>query len=79
MGKGNFFQDIITSIFNSSNSDALKKRMLKKAAKDLSKSKYHFYKYSSHEVDISFAKFAVPICFTNSIHYIIFTITFRKL
>lgn len=61
MGKGNFFQDIITSIFNSSNSDALKKRMLKKAAKDLSKSKYHFYKYSSHEVDISFAKFFYEI------------------
>lgn len=61
MGKGNFFQDILTSIFNSSNSEVLKKRMLKKAAKDLSKSKYHFYKYSSHEVDISFAKFFYEI------------------
>ncbi|MCR5764032.1 MAG: DUF5312 family protein [Treponema sp.] len=61
MGKGNFFQDILASIFNSSNSEVLKRRMLKKAAKDLSKSKYHFYKYGSHEVDVSFAKFFYEI------------------
>lgn len=61
MGKGNFFQDILTSIFNSNNSEVLKRRMLKKAAKDLSKSKYHFYRYGSHEVDPSFAKFFYEI------------------
>mgnify|MGYP002622196850 CR=1 FL=1 len=61
MGKGNIFQDILTSIFNSNSSEVLKKRMLKKAAKDLSKTKYHFYKYSANEVDVSFAKFFYEI------------------
>ena len=61
MAKGNFFQDLITSIFNSNNSEVLKRRMLKKAAKDLSKSKYHFYRYGANEVDVSFAKFFYEI------------------
>lgn len=57
MAKGNIFQNLFGSLFNSNDPDAVKRRMLKSIAKDLSKSKYHFYKNSSHEIDPSFPKF----------------------
>ncbi|MBO4319880.1 MAG: hypothetical protein J5857_05370, partial [Treponema sp.] len=52
----NFFQNIISSIFGSNDPEVQKKKQLKNIAKDLSKSKYHFYKYNGNLVDPSFAK-----------------------
>lgn len=57
----NFFQNIISSIFGSNDPEVQKKKQLKNIAKDLSKSKYHFYKYSVNQVDPSFAKFIYEI------------------
>ncbi|MBR7079266.1 MAG: hypothetical protein IKI40_01955 [Treponema sp.] len=57
----NFFQNIISSIFGSNDPEVLKKKQLKNIAKDLSKSKYHFYKYNVNQVDPSFAKFIYDI------------------
>lgn len=62
MGNGsNFFQNLISSLFGSNDPEALKKKQLKNIAKDLSKSKYHFYKYNGNLVDPSFAKFFYDI------------------
>lgn len=61
MAKGNFFSNLFASIFGGKDPAATKKRMLKNIAKDLSKSKFHFYKYSSHEVDPAFAKYFFEI------------------
>lgn len=59
--KRNFFQDLISSIFGGGDPEAVKKRMLKNIAKNLQKSKFHFYKPSSHEVDATLAKFFYDI------------------
>lgn len=61
MAKGNIFQNLFGSLFNSNDPEAVKRRILKNIAKDLSKSKYHFYKNSSHEIDPSFPKFFYEI------------------
>ena len=52
----NFFQNLISSIFGSNDPEVVKRKQLKNIAKDLSKSKYHFYKYNGNIVDPSFAK-----------------------
>ncbi len=53
----NLFQNLISSLFGGSDPEAIKRKALKNIAKELSKTKYHFYKAGSHEVDPSFAKF----------------------
>lgn len=42
--KGNFFTKLFSSLFSSNDPEANKKKKLKAIAKDLSKTKYHFYK-----------------------------------
>ena len=61
MAKGNFIQNILASVLGGNDANAVKKRMLKKIAKDLSKTKFHFYKPGSHEIDASMAKFFYEI------------------
>ena len=61
MASGNFFQTILSSFFSGGDDNAIKRKMLKRIAKNLSKTKYHFYKYSSHEADPSMAKFFYEI------------------
>ena len=46
----NFFTKLFESLFGSNDPEVEKKRRLKSIAKDLSKSKYHFYKASSDEI-----------------------------
>lgn len=58
---GNFFQNLIDSLFGGNDPEAAKKRQLKSIWKTLSKSKYHFYKNSAHEVDPAFAKYFYEI------------------
>ncbi len=57
MGKGNFISQIIKSVFSSSDPEASKRKALKNIAKNLQKGKYHYFKYSSHEVEPAVAKF----------------------
>lgn len=61
MGNRNFFKDLLNSFFGGNSPEAAKKRALKNIAKNLSKTKYHFYKTSSNEIDPSFAKFFYEI------------------
>ncbi|MBP5158343.1 MAG: hypothetical protein ILP18_10800 [Treponema sp.] len=61
MASANFFQNVLSSLFGGGDDNAIKRKMLKRIAKNLSKSKYHFYKPSSHEVDPTFAKFFYEI------------------
>ncbi len=56
MASGNLFQNLLSSLF-SSDDNAIKRKMLKRIAKNLSKTKYHFLRASAHEVDPSMAKF----------------------
>lgn len=57
----NFFQRLISMIFGNSDPEAEKKRLLKAIAKDLSHSKYKFYKFSSDEALPQLAKFFYEI------------------
>jgi len=57
----NFFQALISSIFGGNDPDAVKRRLLKSIAKSLSRTKFHFYKISSKEVEPAFAKFFYDI------------------
>lgn len=52
--EGNFFTKLFSSLFSSNDPEAKKKKKLKAIAKDLSKTKYHFYK--NEEVLPSMAK-----------------------
>ena len=61
MAKENFFLNLFASIFGSKDPEAAKKRLLKNISKTLSKSKFHFYKFASHEIDPSFAKYFYEI------------------
>lgn len=61
MATGNFFQTLISSILGGGDADAVKRKMLRKTAKNLSKTKFHFYRYNSHEADASLAKFFYEI------------------
>ena len=59
---GGFFQNLLASLFASSNPEAEKKRKLKSLAKTISKTKYHsFYKPSSFELTESFGKLMYDI------------------
>jgi hypothetical protein len=58
---GNFFQNLFSSLFNSSDPEAEKKRKLKNIAKRLSNTHYHFYKAGNNEVLPAFAKFFYDI------------------
>lgn len=54
---GGFFQNLLASLFKSSNPEADKKRKLKNIAKAFSKTKFHmFYKPNTLEVTSAFAK-----------------------
>ena len=60
--KVNFFANLFSSLFKSSNPEAEKKRKLRNISKALSKSKYHaYYKPSSNEVMPPFAKLLYDI------------------
>ncbi len=61
MASGNFFQNMLASLFGGGDDNAIKRKMLKRIAKNLSKTKYHFYKPSNHEIDPTFAKFFYEI------------------
>lgn len=61
MGDSNFFSKLFESLFASNDPEAQKKRMLKSIARDLSKTKFHFYKASSHEVLPALGKFFYEI------------------
>ncbi len=61
MADSNFFSKLFGSLFSSSDPEAQKKRLLKSIAKDLSKTKYHFYKASSHEVLPALGKYFYDI------------------
>ena len=61
MGKGNFFSKLVGSIFGGMDPEVAKRKALKNIAKTLSKTKHHFYKPSSNEVDSSLAKFFYEI------------------
>ncbi|MBP5465609.1 MAG: hypothetical protein J6Y13_10610, partial [Treponema sp.] len=61
MASGNFFQSMFASLFSGGDDNAIKRKMLKRIAKNLSKTKYHFYRPSNHEVDPTFAKFFYEI------------------
>ena len=52
----NFFTRIFGSLFGGNDPDAEKKRMLKFVAKNISKSKFKYYKPSSKQVETSFVK-----------------------
>ena len=52
----NFFTRIFGSLFGGNGPDAEKKRMLKFVAKNISKSKFKYYKPSSKQVETSFVK-----------------------
>ena len=59
----NFFQKIISMFFGNSDPEAEKKRLLKGIAKDLSHSKYKFYKFSTDE---ALPQLASSCCFSES-------------
>lgn len=53
---GSFFQRLLDSFFKKSDPEVEKKRIMKIIAKELSKTKYKFYKYGTDEVLPAFAK-----------------------
>ena len=57
----NFFQALLSSIFGGNDPDAVKRKLLKSIAKSLSRTKFHFYKINSKEVEPAFAKFFYDI------------------
>ena len=61
MAKENFLSKLLSSIFGGIDPEAAKKKALKNIAKTLSKTKHHFYKASSNEVDANLAKFFYEI------------------
>ena len=56
-----FFERIFASLFGGGDADSEKRRLLKTISKDLSKSKFHFYKSGSHEIEPAMAKFFYEI------------------
>jgi hypothetical protein len=61
MSSGNLLKSLFGSFFGGADPEAAKKKALKNIAKSLSKTKYRFYKSSSHEVEPAFAKFFYEI------------------
>ncbi len=57
----NFLSNIFSSLFGGNDPDSQRKRILKNIAKNLSKTKYHFYKPSAHEAEPGLAKFFFEI------------------
>ena len=57
----NFFSNLISQLFGGNTAEAIKKKQLKSIAKDLSKTKFHFYKYNTNTADPSMAKFFYEI------------------
>lgn len=53
---GGFFQRLLAGFFKNSDPEMEKKRIMKLIAKELSKTKYKFYKYNTDEVLPAFAK-----------------------
>lgn len=58
---GSFFSNLLSAILGSNDPEAQKKRSLKNIAKSLQKTKYRFYKSSSHEAEPALAKFFYEI------------------
>src|SRR5574344_1028247 len=52
-----FFQHLFSSLFKSNDPEAEKKRLLKSIAKDLSKTRFKFYKAGTEDILPSFGKF----------------------
>ena len=61
MSKENFFLKLFNSIFGGNDPEAIKKKQLKNISKNLMRTKYKFYRFTSHEVDPSLAKFLYEI------------------
>jgi hypothetical protein len=62
MAKGlGFFQQLFASLFGGNDPEAEKKRLLRSISKELSKTKYHFYKYGSNEVEPALPKYVYEI------------------
>jgi hypothetical protein len=61
----NFFQRLISMFLGNSDPEAEKKRLLKSIAKELSRSKYKFYKFSSDEALPQLAKLFYDIYVLN--------------
>ncbi len=62
MAKGsNFFHNLLSSIMGGNDPEATKKRMLKNIDKELSRTKFHFYKSGKHEAEPQLAKFFYDI------------------
>ncbi len=57
----NFFQKLFASLFGSNDPDAEKKRTLKLIAKNVSKSKFKFYKPQNKTVEVQLAKFIYEV------------------
>lgn len=68
MSNESFIQKLLGSLFNKKDPEAEKRKLLKQIAKNLSKTKYKFYKASSDQILPTFAKFfyelykAISIC-----------------
>jgi len=62
MAKGlGFLQELFNSLFGGGDPESEKKRQLRSISKNLSKTKYHFYKFSSHEAEPGLAKYFYEI------------------
>lgn len=57
MGSGNFLKILLSSFLGGNDPEAAKKKALKTIEKNLSKTKYHFYKQASNEAEPGLAKF----------------------
>ena len=57
---GGFFQRLLDGFFKNNDPELEKKRIMKLIAKELSKTKYKFYKYNTDEVLPAFAKPSLP-------------------
>ena len=57
----NFLSNIFSSLFGGNDPEAQRKRVLKGIAKNLSKTKHSFFKFSSHEAEPALAKFFYDI------------------
>ena len=57
----NFFSNLISQLFGGNTAETIKKKQLKSISKDLSRTKFHFYKYATNTADPSLAKFFYEI------------------
>lgn len=61
MSMGNFFSNLFSSIFGANDPEVIKRKALRNISKNLMRTKYKFYRFTSHEVDPSLAKFLYEI------------------